>query len=134
MAAPMRVLGLDHVVIRVSDLERAVEFYCGVLGGSVERTLENPKLVQIRAGASLLDLVPGRVPGGAASENLEHFAFRVDPFDPEALRAHLERFGAGADEVKERYGSDGFGPSIYFFDPDGNKVEFKGPPARPPLR
>ena len=27
-----------------------------------------------------------------------------------------------------RYGADGFGPSLYLFDPEGNMVELKGPP------
>lgn len=134
MTAAPKVLGLDHVVIRVSDLDRAVRFYCGVLGGKVERTLEDPKLVQVRAGASLVDLVPGFAEKGSDAKNMDHFAFRVEPFDEQALRAHLARFGTSFDEVKERYGADGFGPSIYFLDPDGNTLEFKGPPVRPALK
>jgi len=134
MTMPPKVLGLDHLVIRVSDLDKAVSFYCGVLGARVERSLENPKLVQVRAGASLVDLVPGFAEKGSDARNLDHFAFRIEPFDEQALRAHLAAFGTSFDEVKERYGADGFGPSIYFFDPDGNTLEFKGPPVRPPLK
>src|SRR5438132_7697024 len=54
----IRVAGLDHLVLRVTDLDRAIRFYGEVLGCHVERRLEEPKLVQLRAGASMIDLVP----------------------------------------------------------------------------
>ena len=56
--AAVRIGGLDHVVLRVGDLDRAISFYQKVLGCHVERELQQPRLVQLRAGASLIDLVP----------------------------------------------------------------------------
>jgi glyoxylase I family protein len=128
--AGIRIAGLDHVVLRVASLDRAIEFYEKILGCHVERRLEQPKLVQLRAGASLIDLVPASAPLQAAAGNMDHFAVRVDGFDAAALAAHLKRHGVSVGEVRERYGAEGYGPSLYISDPDGNTVELKGPATR----
>jgi glyoxylase I family protein len=130
----VRIAGLDHVVLRVGNLDRAIEFYEKVLNCHVERRLEQPKLVQLRAGASLIDLVPARASPGAvedaAGRNMDHFAVRVDGFDAGALADHLRRHGIAVGEVRERYGAEGYGPSLYITDPDGNTVELKGAATR----
>lgn len=59
---------------------------------------------------------------------MDHLCLRVEPFDPDALRAHLEQHGARIGEEARRYGAEGFGPSLYLFDPEGNMIELKGPP------
>jgi catechol 2,3-dioxygenase-like lactoylglutathione lyase family enzyme len=123
----LRITGLDHVVLRVADLERSIAFYGDVLGCPIERTLEQPKLVQLRAGTSMIDLVPcgdGEAPG----RNMDHFAVRIDRMDAPAITAHLKRHGIDSGEVRRRYGAEGYGSSIYIADPDGNTVELKGPP------
>ncbi len=132
----MEVLGLDHVVLRVSDAERMIRFYCDVLGCTVERQVDSLGLFQLRAGRSLIDLVTvdgeiGRAGGAAAGKegrNLDHFCVRVEPFDAEEIGAHLKAHGIEAGPVEKRYGAEGEGPSIYFNDPEGNMIEFKGPP------
>jgi glyoxylase I family protein len=133
-AEGVRIAGLDHVVLRVGDLDRAIDFYQRVLNCRVERRLEQPKLVQLRAGASLIDLVPaGPSPGAAADtagRNMDHFAVRIDGFDAAALADHLRRNGVEVGEVRERYGAEGYGPSLYISDPDGNTVELKGAATR----
>jgi len=130
----VRIAGLDHVVLRVGDLDRAIEFYERVLNCHVERRLEQPKLVQLRAGASLIDLVPASASPGEAADavgrNMDHFAVRVDGFDAAGLAAHLRRHGVEVGEVRERYGAEGYGPSLYISDPDGNTVELKGPATK----
>ncbi|CAG0996086.1 lactoylglutathione lyase [Burkholderiales bacterium] len=132
----IRIRDIDHLVLRVVDLEAMVRFYCDVLGCTVERRRESLGLVQLRAGTSLVDLVPvdgalGRA-GGAApgreGRNLDHFCFRVEPFDEAAIRAHLAAAHVAVGETGSRYGADGEGPSIYVADPEGNTVELKGPP------
>ena len=138
-ANPPRVLGIDHVVLRVRDLERSLAFYARVLGVEEERRVESAGLVQLRAGGALIDLVPvdgplGRAGGPAPASrgrNVDHIALRIEPFDETALRAHLRRCGVEPGEVARRYGAEGFGPSMYVRDPDGNVVELKGPPERP---
>jgi len=57
-ANPIRIRDIDHVVLRVVDLEKMLSFYCGVLGCSVERREDEIGLIQLRAGSSLIDLVP----------------------------------------------------------------------------
>src|SRR6476659_6250703 len=111
--AAVNISGLDHVVLRVGNLDRAIEFYERVLGCHVERRLEQPKLVQSRAGASLIDLGPASAPPQSAAGNMDHFAVRVDGFDAAALAAHLKRHGVSVGEVRERYGAEGYGPSLY---------------------
>lgn len=132
--AGVRIAGLDHVVLRVGDLDRAIAFYEKVLNCRVERRLEQPRLVQLRAGASLIDLVPASASPGATQaaegRNMDHFAVRVDGFDAAALAEHLRRHGVAVGEVRERYGAEGYGPSLYISDPDGNTVELKGPATR----
>ena len=128
------ILGIDHVVLRVADLERAIAFYEGVLGAKVERRSEKFGLVQLRAGRSLIDLIEapaGEAPAGEAKggRNMDHFALRIEPFDETAIRAHLAAHGIEAGELKTRYGAEGNGPSLYIEDPDGNRVELKGPPS-----
>jgi glyoxylase I family protein len=132
----IKIRDIDHVVLRVTDLAAMLWFYCDALGCTVERRQDDIGLIQLRAGTSLIDLVPvdgklGRQ-GGAApgreGRNMDHFCVRVDPFDAEAIAAHLAPFGVEAGEVSSRYGADGEGPSIYLTDPEGNVVELKGPP------
>jgi glyoxylase I family protein len=130
-AAAVHIAAIDHVVLRVADLDRAIAFYGKVLGCRIERTLEKPKLVQLRAGGSLIDLVPaGPQPAAAGAGNMDHFALRLEAFDAAALAAHLRQQGVAVGEVHERYGAEGYGPSIYITDPDGNTLELKGPATR----
>lgn len=135
-ATPFRPLGLDHVVLRVTDVARAQAFYCDVLGANVEKVQEALGLYQLRAGSALVDLVDleGELgkKGGAAprneGRNMDHLCIRIEPFDEAVIRAHLARHGVEPGEVVSRYGAEGQGPSMYITDPDGNSVELKGPP------
>ncbi|MCB1749973.1 MAG: VOC family protein [Gammaproteobacteria bacterium] len=127
---------LDHVVLRVRDIERMAAFYRAVLGATVERQLDIG-LVQLRAGDILIDLVPadselGRQggPPPGPGRNVDHFCLRVDPFDEAGVHAHLESLGAAHSETREVYGAEGYGPSIYVTDPEGNVMELKGPATR----
>lgn len=132
-----RLVGLDHIVLRVKDLDAMLRFYLDVLGCTMERTQEAIGLYQVRAGTSLIDLVPvegklGRAGGagpGHEGRNLDHFCLRVDPYDEPALRAHLIAHGVQPGESGSRYGAEGEGPSLYLADPEGNLIELKGPPA-----
>ena len=135
---PFSVLRIDHVVLRVKDMERAVAFYREVLGCTVEKRRDDLGLVHMRAGASLIDLVSpdgplGRQGGalpGAEGRNLDHLCLRIEPFDEAGIRALMARHGVAIHgEVHHNFGAEGNGPSIYFSDPDGNTVELKGPAA-----
>jgi glyoxylase I family protein len=130
---------LDHLVLRVQDVEAMLRFYIDVLGCTFERRQEELGLYQVRAGSSLIDFVSvdgklGRT-GGAApgreGRNLDHFCLRIEPFDGDALRSWLVSRGANPGEVGQRYGAEGEGPSVYLSDPEGNVIELKGPPDAP---
>jgi glyoxylase I family protein len=134
---PFGIAGLDHVVLRVRDVSTMRRFYADVLGCGVEKVQDAFGLTQLRAGASLIDLVDvdgplGRMGGAAPGEsarNMDHFCLRVDPWDEPAIIAHLEAAGVPVGEKGTRYGAEGYGPSLYIRDPEGNTVELKGPPT-----
>jgi catechol 2,3-dioxygenase-like lactoylglutathione lyase family enzyme len=133
---PIEIRGLDHVVLRITDLERSLRFYVEMLGCREERRSDALGLIQLRAGASLIDLVDvaaplgklGGPPPGAQSRNVDHFALQLERFDAQRIREHLLAHGVEPGDVADRYGALGMGPSIYIRDPDGNVVELKGPP------
>jgi catechol 2,3-dioxygenase-like lactoylglutathione lyase family enzyme len=132
----LKIKQLDHLVLRVTDLPAMLHFYIEVIGCSMEKVQENIGLYQLRAGSGLIDLVPVDGPlgmkGGAApgkeARNLDHFCLSVEPYDPDAIIAHLKEHGLEPGPVSSRYGAEGQGPSIYVNDPEGNVVELKGPP------
>lgn len=124
---PFAVQQIDHIVLRVRDAAAMRAFYCDVLGCSVERDRAEIGLLQLRAGSSLIDLVPvdgklGRMGGaapGAEGRNLDHLCLRVEPFDRDAIVAHLQAHGVRVGDFGSRYGAEGEGPSQYLFDPEG---------------
>lgn len=134
--ASIRIVGIDHVVLRCRDLERMERFYIDVLGCTVVRRNEPLGLIHLKAGSGLIDLAAvdgelGRRGGaapGAEGHNLDHICLRVEPFDEAALRAHLSRQGIDAGPLHHTYGAEGVGPAIYLEDPEGNSIEIKGPP------
>jgi len=133
---PFQLQQIDHVVLRVRDVAGMVAFYRDVLGCTVERRQEAIGLIQLRAGASLIDLVDvhgtlGRKGGaapGVEGHNMDHLCLRAEPFDVDAIVAHLNAHGVRVAEFGSRYGAQGEGPSQYLYDPEGNLVELKGPP------
>ncbi len=133
-ANPINVRAIDHVVLRVIDLEQMVAFYSDVLGARLERGPGEIGLAQMRAGSSLIDLVDAQGPLGRqggklpdhSAPNMDHFALHIRPWDNEAIRKHLERHNVEFSETLTRYGALGSGPSIYLSDPEGNQVELKG--------
>jgi catechol 2,3-dioxygenase-like lactoylglutathione lyase family enzyme len=135
MTVPFALRAIDHVVLRVRNLDASLHFYCDVLGCSLDKVQEKIGLWQVRAGSSLIDLVPldgmlgkrGGAAPGTEGRNLDHFALQIKPFDEEKIRKHLALHGIEIVESGQRYGAEGTGPSVYIVDPDGNTVELKGP-------
>jgi glyoxylase I family protein len=131
MTVPFQLRGIDHVVLRVSDLARSRQFYETVLGCVLERELVELGLYQYRAGSHLIDLVEvGSKLGGAiaadqARSNMDHFCLSIDAFNEVALRAHLALHDVSCSESGVRYGAQGMGLSVYISDPDGNSIELK---------
>ncbi|MDD1961256.1 VOC family protein [Pseudomonas sp. 39004] len=136
---PFAIKHIDHLVLRVSDLPRSIAFYVDVLGCTVSRVREDLGMVHLATGAAMIDLVtldgvleqPGGAAPGAEGRNLHHFCLRIEPFDEQALTAHLRAAGVQVEPAEKRYGAEGEGLSLYCFDPDGNQVELKGPIPSP---
>lgn len=138
---PIATNRIDHVVLLVSDMNRARKFYTEVLGMWEERVVERINLVQLRAGRSMVDLqlAPDRrvtKPKGSGKKareaalkgrNMHHFALNLDTFNEKRIRAHLKKHKVKAGEIRKLYGADGSGKAMDVMDPDGNIVELKGP-------
>ena len=131
-ACPIRIAGLDHVVLRCTRLDATMAFYVDVLGCTLEREVPDLGLYQLRAGRALIDLVPvgGRLGGIEPPDpergNMAHFCLHIDGPDWDALAAHLRSHGIGFEPPETRYGAGGYGLSVYLADPEGNTVELKG--------
>lgn len=128
---------IDHLALRIVNLEAMLACYCNVLGCTIARRRDDLGLIQLRAGSSMIDLLAfdgerGRAGGpapGAEDRNMDHFCPRVEPFDAPAIRRHFDRHGVSAGPTAARFGAEGDGPPVRFVDPEGNTVELKGPPA-----
>ena len=133
---PFKLEGLDHVVLLVRDMAEARHFYEQVLGCSVDRTLAEFGMLQLRAGASLIDLVDiassegeWARPETEGGRNMDHVCIATGPCTEQAMRAHLSHHGIAIVEEGIRYGAIGDGMSFYIRDPSGNQIELKSPIA-----
>ena len=128
---PFQFERIDHLVLRTENVERLVDFYSG-LGCRVVREVESIGLVQLAAGASMIDILQAERQAGAANPNLDHFALRVSPFDAEQILEFCRAKDVPAEAPEFLLlGADGYGPAVYIEDPDGNRLELKGPPVEP---
>lgn len=130
----IEIAGIDHIVLRTTKTEEMLDFYCNVLGCSVEReTSDDTGLIQLRAGNALIDLVRvdsdlGKMGGGPPTEtenNLDHFCLQLKPVSEDEIQDHLTEHGLLEGSFQRRYGAQGYGNSIYIRDPEGNTVELR---------
>jgi len=130
----IRVRQIDHLVLRSAHVADMVRFYQEVLGCPVERqTTPQVGLTQLRAGDALIDIVAvdselgraGGGPPGRTENNVDHFCLQIEAVGADELLAWLQSHGVTGGEFETRYGADGFGPSIYIQDPDGNTIELR---------
>lgn len=124
MNAPVEVVGLDHIVLNVSDVERSLAFYAGTLGLAPVRVDEwrggRAPFPSIRVdGHTIIDLLAAPRTG----QNADHFCLVVSPTDFSEVAAS-GRFDV-VDGPGPRFGARGMGTSLYVRDPDGNVVELR---------
>lgn len=120
----MRIVGLDHLVLCTSDVERSLAFYCGLLGLAGERVEAwrggDAPFPSVRIdGSTIIDLFAGERDG----TNLDHFCLVVADTDLTLLAGRSD-----LDVVEgpvSRWGARGMGTSVYVRDPDGNVVELR---------
>lgn len=127
---PMRITGLDHIVLNTTDPERALAWYTQVLGLAGERVDEwrrgEAPFPSIRIDATtIIDLFRAEAHqgGGTPERNLDHFCLVMPAADWEAMVAAGEvQVERGPSKV---FGARGVGMSVYTRDPDGNVVELR---------
>jgi glyoxylase I family protein len=127
------VLGLDHLNIRVADLERALGFYRDVLGmREVRRSTRadgSVSLLALRAGNCVVFLQPSpgyAPPADEKASGLDHYSLEIEAQDAAQLAARLRERGVRVvTGPAKRWGAHGDGTSVYVRDPDGHQVELK---------
>jgi len=133
MPIPLKVAELDHVVLRCRDQSRAYDFYTRILGLTEERRIDAIGLIQLRAGRSMIDLVPANDPRVETGCNVDHLCIGVEARDFDEVVSYLR--GQSVEVLGQpasRYGSRGYGLSLYVKDPEGNVLELKQMPAGSP--
>ena len=127
----MRVVGFDHVVLAVSDVERSLSWYMDVVGLAGVRVEEwrrgEVPFPSVRVShETIIDLIPRRPGGGGrngARRNLDHLCLVVEATD---LVTWAESAGLKIlDGPDQRFGARGVATSIYVHDPDANMVELR---------
>lgn len=130
METPFKIAELDHVVFRCRDQKKMLDFYTRLLGLVEERRIEQIGLIQLRAGRSMIDLVPSDAAIEEKSRNVDHICLGIEAADISAVARHLKECAVEViGEPAARYGARGMGLSIYLRDPEGNIVELKQMPA-----
>jgi len=118
----VRVTGLDHIVLRCTDVEVSLAFYCDELGLDPERVEEWRRgevlFPSVRINATtVIDLFAALRDG----VNLDHFCLVIEPADLDAIAAQFP----GSHRADGLYGAQGFASSVYLHDPDGNTIELR---------
>jgi catechol 2,3-dioxygenase-like lactoylglutathione lyase family enzyme len=124
---PIRVQGMDHIVLNVADARRSLDWY-GRLGLEAERVDEwaagQAPFPSVRIDATtVIDLF--EAPRGDA--NMDHHCLVIDPVDLHELAASPD-----LDVIEgpvPRWGAQGWATSVYVRDPDGNVVELRHYPV-----
>ncbi len=129
----VKITELDHIVLRVRDVETSIRFYTQVLGLPSER-VEQWRAGEIRFPSArlnadtIIDFFPSEQKpiGREGAKNQDHFCMVIEPTDMEELKAKFEGIGVDIQAGPgKRWGSHGDGISLYIYDPDDNVVELR---------
>ncbi len=129
----LQIIGMDHIVLNVSDIERSLAFYIDVLG------LQGERLEEFRSGDvgfpsvrinedTLIDLMssPRATTNPEASKNLNHYCLVTRSVDLAEVAENLRVQGVTVvQEPVSRWGARGHATSIYVLDPDENEIEIR---------
>ena len=129
----VRIIGMDHIVLRNQDVETSLRFYTEVLGMKAER-VEEWRAGQVRFPSARLNddtiidfFGTDQSPiGKDEARNQDHFCMVIEHTDMEELKTKFEAMGV---EIQGgpgmRWGSHGDGISLYIYDPDNNVIELR---------
>lgn len=134
---PLEFDGIDHAVLRVTDIKRSLDFYVGVLGLSLERIIEDIGIYQLRCGRNLIDLCvlpAGTSLGQGTQRGIDHLCLMVRGDMNRIVEYLAEHKVETASPMHERYGATGFGTSLYIFDPDQYVIELKANYSQYPVK
>jgi catechol 2,3-dioxygenase-like lactoylglutathione lyase family enzyme len=129
----VKITELDHIGLRVKDVEAALRFYSELLGLKTERVDEWRKgeigFPSVRLNAdTLIDffLSEKKVDNANKEMNQDHFCLVIEPTNMENLKTKLEELGVRIyDGPGKRWGAHGDAISLYIYDPDENVVELR---------
>jgi catechol 2,3-dioxygenase-like lactoylglutathione lyase family enzyme len=121
------VTGLDHLVLRVADVERSLAFYLDTLGMAPVRVDEwragEVLFPSVRVDERTIIDVLAAAPDDPAGRNVDHFCLVVEPTDLHGLAdsGSVDVVGGPAN----LFGARGQGEALYVRDPDGNVLELR---------
>ena len=129
----VKITEMDHIVLRVKDVEESLRFYTDVLGLKAER-VELWREGEVRFPSARLN--DDTIIDFFASEqqrinrdgarNQDHFCMVIEQTDMDDLKAKFEAIGVDIQAGPgKRWGSHGDGISLYVYDPDNNVVELR---------
>jgi catechol-2,3-dioxygenase len=117
-----KIKKVGHVVLGVRDPQRSIKFYTEALGMEVMR-LRDGNAAFLSFGTQHHDIALFKAPEGAemGTLGLNHIAFQIEGGEMELrqLYGRLVQHGARVDHTTDH----GMTHSVYFFDPDGNRLE-----------
>ncbi len=129
----VKITEMDHIVLRVRDVETSLRFYTQILGMPAER-VEQWRAGEIRFPSARLNADTIIDFFGSDQEpicrdgakNQDHYCMVIEPTDMEELKAKFEGIGVDIQAGPgKRWGSHGDGISLYIYDPDDNVVELR---------
>ena len=127
MHALVCIKALDHIALRVQNVEAALSFYAGLLGLPTERVeLWRDNQVPFPSVRLNPDTLIDLMEGVSAGSDLDHYCLVIEATDMVALKARFEAVGVVVQEgPATRWGAHGEGTSLYVLDPDGHVVELR---------
>ena len=129
----VKITEMDHIVLRVKDVETSLKFYTETLGLKPER-IEEWRAGKIRFPSArinadtIIDLFASdQEPiDKDGVKNQDHYCMVIEKTDMEELKSKFEAMGGGIQAGPgQRWGSHGDGTSLYVYDPDDNVVELR---------
>ena len=127
MNALVCIKALDHIALRVQDVEASLSFYADILGLPTERVeLWRDNQVPFPSVRLNRDTLIDLMEGVSAGSDLNHYCLVIEATDMAALKARFEGIGVTVqDGPVTRWGAHGEGTSLYVLDPDGHVVELR---------